>query len=74
MDAMNDREHVRALMSLYATGLELMDIGSCGPHELRAVLLPHVEEIERLMENIRALLQPVDVAEPITPRGVWHPA
>ena len=70
MDAMDPREYTRALMSLYTTGLELMNIASCGPHELRAVLMPHVEEIERVMEHIRALMQPASVAEPASPQTV----
>lgn len=64
MDAIDDREHARALMSLYATGLELMNIASCGPQELRALLMPHVEEIECVMEKIRASMQSVDVVLP----------
>jgi hypothetical protein len=70
MNAMDNREHVRALMSLYVTGLQLTHIASCGPHQLRAVLLPHVGEIERVMEDIRALMQPAGVAEPASPRTI----
>lgn len=70
MDTMDEREHVRALISLYATGLEFTNIASCRSHELRALLTSHVEEIERVMENIRTLMQPVEMAMPMTPTTV----
>jgi hypothetical protein len=70
LDPVDRHQYEQALTSLYATGLELKTIASCGPRELRAVLMPHVAEIERVMENIRASMQPEDVAEPIRPTAV----
>lgn len=65
MNARDFRDHARALMSLYVTGLELTNIASCGPLELQALLMPHVEEIERVMEKIRVSMQSADVALPM---------
>lgn len=71
MNTADDEGHVRALMSLYTTGLELTNIASCGPHELQVLLMPHVEAIERVMEDIRALMQqPPGITRSITPTPV----